>query len=259
MKYYTEFYKLYGRLPNKSVTNFAEPEDNKPYSILLRERPEKVLEILRKKKHMIPSKYWDDLTSEIHDKVFTVAGIMKADILQEIFNYVEKAIEEGVTIKQFIQEAVEGGLVSRMQQAGWTGKSPSRLKVIYDTNARMAYGKAEYQSFKNVANVRPYLIYHQLHRKTQRHEHEKWDNKKFHIDDPIWQSILPPSGYGCGCWVESTGDSTGVEEGTKYNTAVTVSNNSQQLNPLKAWKPDTDKYTADLRKQVNTMLKSVKK
>lgn len=223
--------------------------------IKMRLTSRQALELFRKKKgKMIPTKKWDEMSAEAHDKAFTVANIMSADILQEVYSYVEKAMDEGIPFAQFKKDAVNDGLIERMQQAGWTGNKKARLKIIYDTNISTARAKVNYQQQMLIKDVEPYWIYHQIDRKTKNPEHAKLDKLKFRADDPIWQTIYPPSAFGCACWVESTDDPTGcvASKGLQLNL------DNFNISPLKAWKPDVQKYNKKIRAKLVKALKKNK-
>jgi uncharacterized protein with gpF-like domain len=49
----------------------------------------------------MPSRHWDDLWKEQHAKGFMVAGAMKADLLADLKDAVDKAISAGESITDF--------------------------------------------------------------------------------------------------------------------------------------------------------------
>lgn len=215
---------------------------------------DEALEQLRKRgENIITTEAWDELTQEAHDNAFTVANIMSADVVQEVYDYVERAVSEGLSFDKFRFLVESGELTDRMKKAGWTGDSRSRLKIIYDTNISLAQAKGKYQRLMLNADKKPYGIYHQLDRKTKNKDHEKWDGKKFRLDDPIWDTIFPPSDFGCACWVQATDDPTGVESGAGYIDGINTE--EYQLSPIKPWKPDTSKYVDGIQSELNKMLK----
>lgn len=248
-KYVIEYYKAYGRPPG------FEFRENPPAK-LDKDEPKEVIDNLKQReKKLVTTKKWDDIDSEAHDKAFTVANIMKADILQEIYNEVEKAAKNGKPFKDFMNSVIDGGLKDRMKEAGWTGgDNPSRLKVIWDTNINMAYAKEEYKAMKLVADEKPYWIYHQIERANKNKDHTQWNGRKFKHDDPIWNYIYPPSKFGCACWVEATDDPTGCESSKSLNLDAIHKN--AQISPLKAWQPDTSKYVDGIREQLQEMIGS---
>lgn len=214
------------------------------------------LRALRERRKLIITKYWDEINNEAHDKAFTVAKVMCADILQDIYDYVYSAIKEGWSYDDFKERVRNGGLAERMQKAGWIKADAtdeqisSRLHVIIDTNVKMSYGKGNYKRLMLVKDKKPYWIYHQTDRKTKRIEHAKLNGRKFHCDDPIWNTIYPPSAFRCSCWVEAVAEPDGVENGED----VEIKPGEHPISPLTAWKPDTLKYVEGIRKLLEDTL-----
>lgn len=106
----------------------------------------------------------------------------------------------------------------------------------------MAYGKGNYNRLMLVKDKKPYWIYHQVERKTKRAEHSIYNGRKFHCDDPIWNTIYPPSGFRCSCWVEAVAEPDGVESGSN----IEINPDEHPISPLSVWKPETDKYVEEL-------------
>lgn len=247
--YIIEYYKAFGRVP--SVRKGFRFED--PLKVVFNLPPERALEWLKKRgKNLKISINWDDLDAEAHNRAFTVAKVMSADILQTIYDYVERARSEGWTLEEFRKN-----LLPKLENSGWTGATPSRLKVIYDTNMQMAYSQGKYRQQKLIADLYPYWKYTQIQRPTKRHDHSLLHGKVFRHDDPIWDVIYPPSGFGCKCSVTPIKDGRNVEDGTKYLEQLKNSKEFQ-LTPLKAWRPETDRYTEGIGRQLNEMLKKSK-
>lgn len=260
-----DFYKHTGKLPNSvelrrfskqnylensvKLLRFADPNLSVALLIAFKLSPNKAVEYLKKKgENIIPTDSWDELDSEAHDKAFTVSKVMSADLLQLILDHIVKAKEEGQTLNQF-----QNDILPKLENSGWTGANPSRLKVIYDTNMQMAFGKGQYQQMKLTADKYPYWIYTQIQRKNKRHDHSLLDGKKFRYDDPIWARIFPPSGFGCKCTVVPTDDPSGVENGADYFDQINASEDFI-FSPLKVWKPETDKYVDGIKSQLQDML-----
>lgn len=220
---------------------------------------------------------WQDTWQEAHTRAFTVAKVMNLDILQSIKNEVDKIFKEGITYEQFYNN-LEGTL----KELGWWGKvradevpgydpqsgvppdkivqlgSPYRLKTIYQTNANVAYSAGRWKFFQENKNSRPYLQYKQIQRSTKRDDHFYYHNKIFHIDDPIWNKIMPPNGFNCGCYtIALDRDEVGalglkVSDGSK--TKIKGIGKGWDFNPAKDyanWQPDLNKYDDDLKNAYN--------
>jgi SPP1 gp7 family putative phage head morphogenesis protein len=243
-KYIVEHFKKTGKIPKLTGFHFEDP-----FETAFKLPPERALEWLKKRgKNLKLTTDWDELDSEAHDKAFTVAKVMNADILQLIYDYVERAKTEGWTLKDF-----QSKLINRVQAAGWTGATPSRLKVIYDTNMQIAYAHGKYRQQKLIAHIYPYWKYTQIERPTKRHNHSLLHNKMFRHDDPIWDLIYPPSGFGCKCSVTPIKDGTNAEDGSTYLRQLRRTKDFS-LHPAFTWKADTSKYVKELRTQLDKML-----
>lgn len=233
------------KFPRDSGFRFEEP-----FKTVFRLAPERALAWLKERgKNLKLSTDWDELDAEAHEKAFTVANLMSADILQTVYDNVEKAKSEGWTLKQF-----QDNLLPELEKTGWTGATASRLKVIYDTNMQMAYSQGKYRQQKLIAGLYPYWKYSQIERPTKRHDHTLLHGKVFRHDDPIWDLIYPPSGFGCKCSVTPIKDASNVEDGSNYIKQVKESGQFQ-LTPLKVWKPETELYVEGIRNKLRKMLK----
>lgn len=137
--------------------------------------------------------------------------VMQLDILQDMKESIEKAIENGETLEQF-----KKNLLPILYQKGWIGKqliedpitkeikevyidTPSRLKTIYETNLRSAYMKGRFDRAYN-STLHPYLMYRIGPSKNHRKEHLEWDGLILDKNDPFWLSHNPPNGWGCKCY-----------------------------------------------------------
>ncbi|MBX3045121.1 MAG: hypothetical protein KIT33_15155 [Candidatus Kapabacteria bacterium] len=241
------YFKKYGKLPGLMFDDFVPKNLYDGFKIPSSE----LLDWLKERgKNLKLTNEWEDMDSEAHDKAFTVAKVMTADILQTIFDSVLKAKAEGWTLKQF-----QDNLLPELEEKGWAGATPHRLKVIYDTNMRMAQAKGKYRKQKSVSAIYPFWVYKQIERKNKRHDHSKWNNRKFRHDDPIWDIIYPPSDFGCGCTVTPVKDGAGVENGEDILDEL-ANSDEYKLSPLKAWKPDTSKYVSELKSKLEQILNS---
>lgn len=198
--------------------------------------PKQALEYLKNKK-LRPAFSYKDVWNEEHATAFTVAKAMQIDVLSDIKTAVEKAIENGTTFEQFKKE-----LKPTLMQKGWWGKkemtdpltgrpvnaqlgSDRRLKTIYSTNLRSAYQKGQYDRTME-SDMHPYLMYRIGASVHHREQHLRWNNLILSKDDPLWNSIFPPNGYGCKC----------------YTVAVTQARKQKyEQSGVPAYNPDTGK------------------
>jgi len=221
---------------------------------------------------------WQDTWQSAHTRSFTVAKVMKLDILQSIKKEVDKIFKDGITFEQFQKE-----LEPELKRLGWWGKvkakdvpgyvpqpgvdpekivqlgSPRRLETIYQTNANVAYNAGRYNSYVQNAASRPLWKYHQIDRPTYRKSHAPFKDKVFRWDDPIWNIIMPPNGWNCGCYItahtesEISGQGIKISDGKDFMKYIEKGIPEEwQFNPAKdysTWLPDLTKYDNEFKQQ----------
>lgn len=199
-------------------------------------KPEQAIKYLKDKGHKF-SWDWEEIWQDAHKKSFTVAKVMRKDILDDIREIVEKSMADGLTLQQFKKE-----LEPKLKSKGWWGivsgtpdevrkelkkrklivdealipngdesikiqlGSPWRLKTIYRTNIQTAYMAGRYkEQIDNVEN-RPYFQYIAVMDRRTRPAHAQLNGRVFKYDDEFWNSFYPPNGWGCRCRVRVLSD-----------------------------------------------------
>ena len=246
--------------------------------------PEAAIEYFRQKGFYF-SWSWVDLWEEAHAKSFTVAKVMKLDILQDIQNAVDDAIANGTTFQTF-----QDHLMPLLQAKGWWGKyldekgktvqlgSTYRLKTIFNANVQSAYMAGRYKTQVENAADRPYWMYVAIMDNRTRPEHALLNGLVFRFDDPFWDTHYPPLGFNCRCRVRALNSQEvkargiQVESGTGRmvwedrqvgksdltrpvcgyqdpNSGQTIfTDMGWSSNPGKtAWEPDLSQYSPDIR------------
>lgn len=157
---------------------------------------------------------WHEVWQSAHKKSFTVAKLMREDVLQDIRDSLDKALAEGKTFQQFQKE-----LKPTLQKKGWWGEqfvgdsqgniehvqmgSLSRLKTIYQVNMQTSYMTGRYRTQIDNADNRPYWQYVAVMDRRTRPEHAELNERTFRYDDPFWDSFYPPNGWRCRCRVRA--------------------------------------------------------
>ncbi len=157
---------------------------------------------------------WYDTWKESHNQAFTVAKVMRADILQDIRGMVDKALEEGLTYQQFAKE-----LEPKLQDKGWWGKqkitdetgaekevqlgSPRRLRTIYETNTQMSYSAGRWKGQIASVKYRPYGQYLSVIDKSTTKRCRSLNGLILPLTDPFWKKFYPPNHWGCRATVRT--------------------------------------------------------
>ena len=128
--------------------------------------PEKAVEYFRAKGYTIGWD-WRETLHEAHAKAFTVAKVMKVDVLEDIRGAVDRALHDGLTLADFKKD-----LIPTLQKKGWWGEithpetgepafiDARRLTTIYQTNLQTAYMTGRYQAMMENSSQRPATALH---------------------------------------------------------------------------------------------------
>lgn len=143
-----------------------------------------------------PTSSWDDVWQNAHNRAFMVAGVTKADMLNDFYTSVNKAISEGKSLNWFQKE-----FDNIKARYGWehNGEPAWRSQLIYETNIRQAYNAGREGQIQALKASRPYALYKHGDSATPRVLHLKWNNLVLPVDDPWWDTHSPQNGWGCKC------------------------------------------------------------
>lgn len=152
--------------------------------------------------NLVPTARWDDIRGAQHDSAFMVAGAVKADLLADLGQAVEKAILEGTSLEEFRRDFRR--IVETRGWHGWTGEGTKkgeawRTRVIYKTNAATSYAAGR------IAQLReggfPFWVYFHGGSLEPRLQHLAWNGLVLPADHPFWNTHAPPNGWGCSCYI----------------------------------------------------------
>jgi uncharacterized protein with gpF-like domain len=152
---------------------------------------------------------WDEWLPEEHAVSFTVARSLEQDVLGDIAEELQSAIDEGRGIDEFVRS-----LRPRLEAKGWWGRTegdggdrevelgtPRRLRTIYRANVRSAYAAGQWGRIERTKSVLPFLEYRLGPSLVHRPDHLAKEGLVLRADDPFWRRWMPPNGWGCKCWV----------------------------------------------------------
>ncbi|EDQ9668108.1 TPA: phage head morphogenesis protein [Salmonella enterica] len=158
--------------------------------------------------------HWYDVEAAAQAKAFTVAGVLKLDVLADIRRGMQDILNSGGTLQDF-----ERQLTPVLERKGWLGKGlvvdeetgelhgkrlmPRRLETIFRTNMQSAYMAGRWRQQMATVGTHPYLQYVAVMDRRTRPSHAALDGRIFRYDDPGWGAFYPPNGYNCRCRVRA--------------------------------------------------------
>ncbi len=164
-------------------------------------------------KDLRPGFHYQDVWGAEHAHGFTVAKMMKLDLLSDTQASLAAAAANGETFRSWAQK-----IRPTLEKRGWwgvkqmvdplTGKTQSvqlgsarRLRTIFGSNMRAARAAGQWQRIQRNKATSPYLLYQLGPSIHHRPWHVALAGTLLPVDDPTWDAIYPPKGYGCKCWV----------------------------------------------------------
>ena len=79
----------------------------------------------------------------------------------------------------------------------------ARLKLIFDTNTRVAYSAGQWERIQDAKLTHPYVRYITQADERVRASHRPWNNVTLPAEDSFWNTHWPPNGWRCRCRVQS--------------------------------------------------------
>lgn len=215
--------------------------------------------------NQVPTATWQDLWQSQHDRAFVVAGAMKAELLADLAEAVDKAITNGGTLETFRKDF--RAIVEKNGWHGWAGEGSKkgeawRTKVIYKTNLATSYAAGRLAQLREGGFA--FYVYRHGGSVEPRIQHLAWDGLILEADHPFWATHAPPNGWGCSCYITGarsregakrvggklgkeledgwqaldprTGAPVGIDKGWAYAPGATVSDEIAELGKVIAGK-----------------------
>lgn len=156
---------------------------------------------------------WNDQSIEtanrMRNQAFIISGVRVQEQLEVVRQTAINVLESGGSFTDFIQKA---------ELAGFSPNNPYHLRTEYDTAIASAQSAGIWDEIQEVKDYYPYLRYMTMQDELVRDEHAALDGMIAAVDDPIWDSYMPPNGWNCRCSVESISESE-AEDDPKFRAA----------------------------------------
>lgn len=144
---------------------------------------------------VLPDVYYGELQGLARSITFSVAGLSKLDQLQQVSDSLADTMDSGTTFAEWKRTLLKSPDALAL---------PShRLDNIFRTNIQGMYARGAWEKIERNRDSRPYLMYSAINDSRTRPHHATMDGVVAAVDDPVWESWYPPSGYRCRCSVIS--------------------------------------------------------
>ena len=220
----------------------------------LDKEPEEIVAYFRSKGVKI-SDDWQDTFKIIKQHAFTVAGVVKMDLLVDFKEMIEKAIKEGLSQEEFKKQLKE-----RFKEKGWLKDKdnnkliePWRLDTIYRTNLQDAFMQGRWNGHTlNIKNA-PYVMCSSVMDNSTTSDCRALDGQVFRIDDDYFaKNLRPPGHYNCRRITISLSENLVKKRGYKVNKGIDFKNHRNQKgfdNKGNPWLPNKSDYPSELWKE----------
>lgn len=174
--------------------------------------PAEAITFFRQKGYRTTFSYLD-MEHRAHSDAFTVAGVSRLDVLQDVRGLIDDGLANGTSIGDF-----KKGMKEKLAAKGWWGpvevsdpetgetktvdlSTSRRLNTIFDTNMRAAYAAGQWKRIQRTKKALPYLVYDTRGDSKVRALHRRWDKVCLPVDHPWWKTHFPPCDWKCRCGV----------------------------------------------------------
>ena len=152
---------------------------------------------------------WDTLNENERRYAFKVSGVAQVDLVTDVFEGIDKAIEDGTPFADFQAEFGD-----QLAEA-WGGESPARVETIFRTSIQQAYsgGRDAILNDPVVKEARPYWRFDAVQDDRTTEECDEANGTVLPADDPWWDSNSPPLHFNCRSQKVALTEDEAKEEG----------------------------------------------
>ena len=131
--------------------------------------------------------------ASFYRQVFTMAYVQTDELRNQLFEDAKNVFASGGSFRDWADS---------FSLHGFEPSNPYHLRTNYDTAANAAYAAGSWQNIEEMKNIFPYLRYVTMQDNLVRPEHAALDGLIFPVDDPFWNTYMPPNDWNCRCSVE---------------------------------------------------------
>lgn len=209
-----------------------------------------------RKRVPVPRSVWDTMQADEREHAFTVSQVARMDVLQDVLDSMDKAVEKGTALDDFRAEVAD----KLIEQ--WGGSEiPNRIETIFRTNIQVAYaeGRHAINSAPAVKEARPFWRYDDTDNDRECDLCHECGGVVLPADDPWWRTHTPPLHHQCECTVTALSPDEAAEEGLtdaddRPDVEADEGFGSEPSSVGKDWAPDLEGYDPALREALEKKL-----
>lgn len=228
------------------------PSPAQAFAALQKLTPAQAVAYLQGRNKTTQTYSWRELWQDEHAQQFTVSRLAQADLLKAIQDQITQSVGGNLSRRDFMRDSKK-----LLQGAGWWGEKEvtnpktgevltttfdaARLKLIFDTNTRMAYAAGQWERIQRSKRSFPYLRYITLGDGKVRPAHQAWHGVTLPVDHAFWHTHMTPNGWRCRCRVVSVSQ-------REYDAGVTPTGEKmKKVAPKLELRDWLDKTTGEVR------------
>ncbi len=151
------------------------------------------VEFMKEKLSLTKGEFYS-LDAKARFKAFTVARLTGLDAIERVKEKLTKALEEGKTVKEWVEELGEDGI---LKTVGFHQSNPWYLETVFRTNISTAYNAGRLMQIQRSKDKIKYLEYVAIDDNRTTPICRKLDGTKLPPDDPFWATYTPPNHFNC--------------------------------------------------------------
>ena len=202
---------------------------------------EEAVEFMKEKLSLPPEEFYS-LDAKARFRAFTVAKLTGLDAIERVKEKLAKAIEEGKTLREWIEELGEDGI---LRAVGFHQSNPWYLKTVFRTNISTAYNAGRFMQFARSKDRIKLLEYVAIDDNRTTPLCRRLDGTKLPPDDPFWATYTPPNHFNCRSTVRAIfkGSSEAKKARVRRPKDIPPVPEGFAASPLESWWKLTDSMT----------------
>lgn len=214
--------------------------------------PEEAIKFFRNKVKLTDDQF-KSLSEQNHAKAFTVAGVADIDVIQDVYDALDRATANGTLFKDFQADVAE-----KLENAwGGTVANPGfRISTIFRTNLQSSYMAGQHTQAMAGKEDRMYGMLDVVEDDATSEICGDLDDaiggQALEIDDPALQAAWPPNHFNCRSQIITLTETEAREQGILEDppSPDDLDIDDGFRGPPDSYKPDASEYSDDLAEDV---------